>query len=154
MQKLPAPVPPVVAPPIPVPWIAALTPVMLALAMSLIFQQVLALMMGLIGPAMVLGSWWESRRQASRAHARSQEEFAVATAEHAREISDLRAREKAHALALLPPLPVPEGMLLVWRENALNWRLEPGGGSDRIDAVGNAHCFVGQDSRVRVQPQR
>lgn len=118
MQKLPAPIPPVVAPPIPVPWIAALTPVMLALAMSLIFQQVLALMMGLIGPAMVLGSWWESRRQASRAHARSQEEFAVATAEHAREISDLRAREKTHALALLPPLVDAAGQPL-WRRSAL-----------------------------------
>ncbi len=106
------------AAPIPVPWIAALTPVMLALLMSLIFQQVLALMMGLIGPAMVLGSWWESRRQATRAHARSQEEFAVAQAQHVREVSDMRVREKARALALLPPLIDAAGQPL-WRRSSL-----------------------------------
>ena len=118
MQKLQAPIPPVAAPPIPIPWIAALTPVMLALVMSLIFQQVLALMMGLIGPAMVLGSWWESRRQATRAHARSQEEFAVAHAQHVREVSDVRVREKARALALLPPLLDAAGQPL-WRRTSL-----------------------------------
>jgi DNA segregation ATPase FtsK/SpoIIIE, S-DNA-T family len=118
VQKLQAPIPPVAAPPIPIPWIAALTPVMLALVMSLIFQQVLALMMGLIGPAMVLGSWWESRRQATRAHARSQEEFAVAHAQHAQDSSDLRAREKTRALALLPPLLDAAGQPL-WRRSAL-----------------------------------
>lgn len=118
MQKLQAPIPPVVAPPIPVPWIAALTPVMLALVMALIFQQVLALMVGLIGPAMVLGSWWESRRQTTRSHARSQEEFAVAQAQHAREVSDMRAREKTRALALLPPLLDAAGQPL-WRRSAL-----------------------------------
>ena len=107
-----------VTPPIPVPWIAALTPVMLALLMSLIFQQVLALMMGLIGPAMVLGSWWESRRQASRADTRNREEFAVASAQHAREISDMRSREKTRALALLPPLLDAAGHPL-WRRSAL-----------------------------------
>jgi len=119
---------PVVAPPIPVPWIAALTPVMLALLMSPIFQQVLALMMGLIGPAMVLGSWWESRRQASRADTRSREEFAVASAQHAREISDMRSREKTRALALLPPLLDAAGHPL-WRRDRFDaasraWRKE------------------------------
>ena len=91
---------------------------MLALLMSLIFQQVLALMMGLIGPAMVLGSWWESRRQASRADTRNREEFAVASAQHAREISDMRSREKTRALALLPPLLDAAGHPL-WRRSAL-----------------------------------
>ena len=119
MQKLQAPVPPVATPPVPVPWIAALTPVVLAFAMSLIFQQVLALMMGLIGPAMVLGSWWESRRQASRAHARSEEEFAVANAQHTRAMSDMRAREQTRALALLPPLVDAAGQPL-WRRSALH----------------------------------
>jgi DNA segregation ATPase FtsK/SpoIIIE, S-DNA-T family len=118
VHKLQAPIPPVVAPPIPVPWIAALTPVMLALVMSLVFQQVLALMMGLIGPAMVLGSWWESRRQASRVHTRSQEEFAVAHAQHAQDVMAMRAREQTRALTLLPPLLDASGQPL-WRRSAL-----------------------------------
>lgn len=118
MQTLQPPTPPVAALPVAVPWIAALTPVVLALAMSLIFQQPLALMMGLIGPAMVLGSWWESRRQASRMLEQDQEKYSVALAQHTQDLTEIRAREKERALTLLPPLLEASGQPL-WRRGAL-----------------------------------
>ena len=156
MPTLQVPKPPDPLTPTPLPWIAAVTPVILALAMSVIFQQVLALIMGLLGPAMVLGSWYESRRQASRAQQRELDQYSVAKAQYAQEVSDIRSHEKARALALvlspeelarrwhevadrgdiildgvspsdirgatlgsihLPPLPVPEPVLLVWRKD-------------------------------------
>ena len=104
--------------PIPVPWIAALTPVVLAFAMTIVFQQILALLMGLLGPAMVLGSWVESRRVAAKSFRRVCEEFENAQADYAREVEDIRARDKAHALALLPPLRDAASQPL-WRTSAL-----------------------------------
>ena len=118
MPTLQVPKPPDPLTPTPLPWIAAVTPVILALAMSVIFQQVLALIMGLLGPAMVLGSWYESRRQASRAQQRELDQYSVAKAQYAQEVSDIRSHEKARALALLPPILEAASQPL-WRRTAL-----------------------------------
>ena len=74
-----------------------MTPVILALLMSVIFQQILALIVGLLGPAMVLGSWYESRRQATRVRRRELDEYSEAKAQYEQEVSDVRAREKVRA---------------------------------------------------------
>lgn len=74
-----------------------MTPVILALLMSVILQQVLALIVGLLGPAMVLGSWYESRRQASRVRRRELDEYSVAKAQYDQEVSNIRSRDKARA---------------------------------------------------------
>ena len=116
-----APAPPIAPTTAPLPWIAAITPVALAVVMAVIFRQALALIMGLVGPAMVLGSWFESRRQASRAHERAREKYAQAHAEHLREIESLRSREKTHALTLLPSLLEATSQPL-WRRSALTER--------------------------------
>ena len=95
-----------------------MTPVILALVMSVIFQQVLALIMGLLGPAMVLGSWYESRRQASRVRKRELDEYSEAKAQYEQEVSDIRSREKARALALRPSILEATSQPL-WRRSAL-----------------------------------
>jgi len=94
------------------------TPVILALLMSVIFQQVLALIVGLLGPAMVLGSWYESRRQASRVRRRELDEYSLAKAQYDQEVSDIRSRDKARALALLPSILEATSQPL-WRRSAL-----------------------------------
>ena len=121
MQTLQAPTPPTPPTPAPVPWIAAITPVALAVVMAVIFRQALALIMGLVGPAMVLGSWFESRRQASRSHERATEEYAKAHAEYLRDVEGVRSREKTDALALLPSLLEAASQPL-WRRSALTER--------------------------------
>ncbi|MCF8549122.1 MAG: hypothetical protein K9G03_04000, partial [Pontimonas sp.] len=99
-------------------WIAALTPVILALVVSLIFLQPLVLIMGLLGPAMVFGSWYESRRQGSQTRQRDLERYSAAQAEYTQEISDIRSREKKRALTLLPSLMEAAAQPL-WRRSAL-----------------------------------
>ncbi|MEL0274101.1 MAG: hypothetical protein VW960_06090, partial [Pontimonas sp.] len=121
MQTLQAPTPPTPPTPAPVPWIAAITPVALAVVMAVIFRQALALIMGLVGPAMVLGSWFESRRQASRSHERVTEEYAKAHAEYLRDVEGVRSREKTDALAILPSLLEAASQPL-WRRSALTER--------------------------------
>ena len=118
MRTLQVPNPPVPPTPAPLPWIAAVTPVILALLMSVIFQQVLALIVGLLGPAMVLGSWYESRRQASRVRRRELDEYSLAKAQYDQEVSDIRSRDKARALALLPSILEATSQPL-WRRSAL-----------------------------------
>ena len=95
-----------------------MTPLILALVMSVIFQQVLALIVGLLGPAMVVGSWYESRRQASRVRKRELDEYSEAKAQYEQEVSDIRAREKVRALALLPSILEATSQPL-WRRSAL-----------------------------------
>ena len=57
------------------PWIPAVTPVVLAVLMSLLFQSSLALIMGVVGPAMVAGAWWESQRSHHRSDRASWQEY-------------------------------------------------------------------------------
>ena len=95
-----------------------MTPVVLAGAMALVFQQALALVMGLIGPAMVLGSWYQSHRHATRTHDKAMSDFLEAQSQHLREVSELRAREQAQALSLLPSLNEVAAQPL-WRRSTL-----------------------------------
>ena len=62
------------------PLLPILAPVVLSLVMALVFRSPVALMMGLLGPLMVWGGWWESRRQARVRHANESEAFARAAA--------------------------------------------------------------------------
>jgi hypothetical protein len=80
-----------------------------------ISQQVLALIWGLLGPAMVVGSWYESRRQASRVRKRELDEYSEAKAQYEQEVSDIRSREKVRALALVLS---PEELARRWNEVA------------------------------------
>ena len=104
--------------PAPLPWVAALTPLVFAIVMAVILQQVLALMMGFIGPAMVLGSWWESRRQARMATSAAEDTYALECESHASAVSFARNRERSRALGALPPLHEALGDPL-WRRQAL-----------------------------------
>lgn len=97
---------------------AALTPLVFAIAMALVFRQVFALLMGLIGPAMVLGSWWESRRQAARTTALAKTAYARALAEYSRAVDEAQQRERARALEALPPLKEAVSQPL-WRRTSL-----------------------------------
>lgn len=45
------------------PTVSMVIPVVLSVVMALMFQAPLALMMGVLGPVMVMGGWWENRRQ-------------------------------------------------------------------------------------------
>lgn len=96
-----------------------MTPVVLAGAMAAVFQQALALLMGLVGPAMVVGSWYESRRHAAQKFDREVKEYETALVHYQGELAQLRSREKATALALLPSLAEAVGQPL-WRRAALS----------------------------------
>lgn len=118
MTLLIPPTPPTQITPAPLPWVAALTPLVFALVMAVILQQALALMMGFIGPAMVWGSWWESRRQARMANSVAEEAYAREWEGHVTAVSSARDRERTRALRALPPLHEALGDPL-WRRQAL-----------------------------------
>ncbi len=86
------------------PWIPAVTPVVLAVLMSLLFQSSLALIMGVVGPAMVAGAWWESRRSHHRSDRASWQEYEeqLSLWRHSQELS--RENMKREALAAQPGL--------------------------------------------------
>ncbi len=64
----PPPAPP--APPerAPLPVLPLVAPASLAVVLAVVFESVLALVMGALGPLMVLGGWWESRRRSAVKH--------------------------------------------------------------------------------------
>ena len=95
-----------------------MTPIVLAGAMAVVFQQALALLMGLVGPAMVLGSWYESTRQARRNFERDLKDYEQALVQYQGEVAQRRTRERATALALLPALLEAVNQPL-WRRSAL-----------------------------------
>lgn len=79
----PPPVPPekVLGPTLPL--LPILAPLVLSVVMAIVFQSPVALMMGVLGPLMVGGGWWASRRQAFLRHETESEEFATAILERA-----------------------------------------------------------------------
>jgi len=81
-----------------------MTPVILSLAMAALFRSPLALVMGVLGPAMVLGSWWESRRSHQKQHDREWETFARDTDRFESNRHTARALAQAEAERLHPPL--------------------------------------------------
>lgn len=64
----PPPVAPAPLEKTPLPILPLVAPVALAVVLALVFESVLALLMGAIGPLMVLGGWWESRRRSALKH--------------------------------------------------------------------------------------
>ena len=100
------------------PWIPAVTPVVLAVLMSLLVQSSLALIMGVVGPAMVAGAWWESQRSHHRSDRASWQEYEeqLSLWRHSQELS--RENMKREALAAQP------GLLKHLRDPL--WRDRPG----------------------------
>nr|WP_271911587.1 hypothetical protein [Pontimonas sp.] len=86
------------------PWIPVMTPVILSLVMAALFRSPLALVMGVLGPAMVFGSWWESRRSHQEQHDREWETFARDTDRFESDRHTARALAQAEAERLHPPL--------------------------------------------------
>lgn len=84
------------------PWIPAATPVVLSVVMALMFASPLALMMGVLGPVMVAGSWWEGRRSSRQAQGLALEDFDRDSERYRVEIESERTREKDRALAAMP----------------------------------------------------
>jgi len=68
--------------------------VVLSVAMAVIFSAPLALMMGVLAPAMVIGGWWEQRRQGRVKHELALAHHHQAQAEWDRQVDD-RARNEA-----------------------------------------------------------
>ena len=97
------------------PWIPVLTPVVLSLVMAGLFRSPLALVMGVLGPAMVLGSWWESRRSHQKQHARECEDFARDSDKFDSAQHEARSRALADAQRLHPSL-VEEMRDPFWRD--------------------------------------
>lgn len=64
----PPPVAPAALEKTPLPILPLVAPVALAVVLALAFESVLALLMGALGPLMVLGGWWESRRRSVVKH--------------------------------------------------------------------------------------
>lgn len=81
-----------------------MTPVILSLVMAALFRSPLALVMGVLGPAMVLGSWWESRRSHQKQHDREWETFTRDTDRFESARQTARALAQAEAGRLHPPL--------------------------------------------------
>jgi S-DNA-T family DNA segregation ATPase FtsK/SpoIIIE len=84
------------------PWVPALTPVILSVMMALIFQSSLALMMGVLGPAMVAGSWWETRRAQRKRARQALAEYAQASLDYRHNQELDRRAEKDRALRAQP----------------------------------------------------
>ena len=77
---------------------------MLAVVLAVVFQSVLALMMGALGPLMVLGGWWESRRRSSAKHEVALLEYEDLLLEHEGEVERARRDVLGRATRLHPGL--------------------------------------------------
>ena len=87
-----------------------MVPVALSLVMAIIFRSPLALMMGVLGPVMVFGSWWDATKRHSRHGAQLETEHAVALEVHREQIENARGAYKAQADQRLP------GITNVWQD--------------------------------------
>lgn len=94
-----------------------IAPVVLALVMALIFRSSLALMMGALGPLMVLASWWESQRTVKRDYTRECEEFEVAVVEYRDSVALARRQLRDEATRAHPSVMQWAGNPL-WRQPA------------------------------------
>jgi len=114
----------------PVPFIPLIAPVVLSLVMAVVFSAPLALMMGALGPLMVFGSWWESRRSARSQHRREVVAYQEACEEQEHLLSTLRMSERKRAHRALPSVPD-------WLSDPL-WRWQHGEKS--LCRVGTGWC--------------
>lgn len=84
----PKPPAPLTAPTLPL--LSMLAPVALSVVMAIVFGSPLALMMGALGPLMMWGGWWESRRQGRLHHARECDDYDSAVQERGDRVASLR----------------------------------------------------------------
>lgn len=64
----PPPAPPSPLEKAPLPILPLVAPVALAVFLALVFESAVAIVMGALGPLMVFGGWWESRRRSATKH--------------------------------------------------------------------------------------
>lgn len=114
MSLGPAPAAPEPPSTVSLPLLPMLAPVVLSVVMAIMFRSPLALMMGALGPLMVLGGWWESRRQAGIRYAREEDEYRSAIQERSDRIRVLRRVAVEEATRAHPSVEQ-------WAENAV-WR--------------------------------
>lgn len=124
----PAPVAPAVLTSPPLPLLPLLAPVVLSVTMAIVFRSPLALMMGVLGPLMVGGGWWESRRQARLRYASDCEEFERETLARGEAVAALQRSAVLEATRAHPSIEQ-------WASHAL-WRGPRG--SDPLVRVGHA----------------
>ena len=87
-----------------------MVPVVLSLVMAIIFRSPLALMMGVLGPLMVFGSWWDATKRHRRHGAQLETEHAVALEVYRDQTENARGAYKAQADQRIP------GITSVWQD--------------------------------------
>jgi len=98
----PAPPPLPARDPISIPIIPLLAPLALSLVMALVLHSALALMMGFMGPLMVLGGWWHHKKIAAKDARSAKAEHDAATEAYAAALQTARSRERGHASRIAP----------------------------------------------------
>jgi len=99
----------------PLPVIPLLAPLVLSLVMALLLHSVIALMMGILGPAMVLGGWVHHKKASAKKFERLREDFEVAQQDFAEALLDAQNSERLQAGRSLPSV-------LQWTHDPL-WRV-------------------------------
>ncbi len=98
----PPPVAPAPLEEAPLPILPLVAPVALAVVLALVFDSGLALLMGALGPLMVLGSWWESKRRSVAKHDRALLEHENRLVDYESEVSRARRDIVERATRLHP----------------------------------------------------
>ncbi|MEM9517745.1 MAG: FtsK/SpoIIIE domain-containing protein [Actinomycetota bacterium] len=80
---------------------ALVLPVIAGAVMAVLFSPYMAIFTAL-GPTLLLGTWWERRRRARRAHRRAVREVAAAVADVGATIDDRRDAERTRRRAVVP----------------------------------------------------
>ncbi len=118
------------------PTVSLVVPVVLSVVMALMFQAPLALMMGVLGPVMVMGGWWEQRRQSRVKSEKAVADYEKAFGEWERHNED---RLRVESADIQRQFPEPTG----WISDDL-WR----GFSRTIHQVRVGLSWSGNDSPV------
>lgn len=84
------------------PTVSLVAPVVLSIAMAVLLQAPLALMMGVLGPAMVIGGWWEQRRQSGLTNETTLVEYQQAYGEWERQHEETLRVESEEARRQFP----------------------------------------------------
>ena len=100
----PPPARPIPAEPPSVPWLPAVLPVILSVVMALVFRSPLALMMGVLGPLMVMGSWWEGIKRHQSSADLVEAEYDQSLSEYRENLVRMREETKTQALDVMPRL--------------------------------------------------
>ena len=76
----------------------------LSVVMALVFRSPLALMMGVLGPLMVMGSWWEGIKRHRSSADRVEAEYDQSVSEYRERLDLMREETKTQALDVMPRL--------------------------------------------------